>query len=202
MKRKRSWSLDIGGAIAIEAALALPIMAMTLLGTAYYVDAQTAARSAQSAAFGMGEYVSSRPSFRLSDLESASESVALLMEPYSAASTALRVTSVGPNAQGMMTVQWSVALMNKALPPLPTGSTYQFPSGSEIFAGVRGPREGAHPSIIVTEVQYRFSNPLSEVYEALNAGNILPRLMTISARTFTPSRHNGATVYTVASAAQ
>jgi Flp pilus assembly protein TadG len=169
---------DKRGVSAIEFALIAPILIMAYLGLAEVTLGMMASRRTAHLAASLGDLAAqsdSLTSANITDLFTIGNS---MMAPFRSDSTVLniRLTSVTMNASNQAVVQWSVA----------QGTTLPAYSKTkpDIISAITTNQIASGQSLIMTEVDYRYTSPL---------GNFLPGQSAFK-DTFYHHPRNGAAV--------
>ncbi len=146
----RTFASNQCGAILLEAAIALPVLIMILLGMVEFGDAFTASRKNAQVAQTAADLVSQQTNMTTVQANNIANVRTTIFQPYSATPSGLRVSSIIQNANNA-TVQWSRSW--GTLSALGNNSTFTLPSGL-INQG---------DTIIVAEASYAFT-PTIGVY--------------------------------------
>lgn len=132
------------GSILIEAAIALPVLVVILLGMAEFGEAFTVSRKNARVAQVAADLVSQQTNMTTLDANDIASIRTAILQPYNATSSGLRISSIIKNANNA-TVQWSRAWGNLAA----LGQNVAFALPSDLISQGK--------TIIVAEASYAFT---------------------------------------------
>jgi Flp pilus assembly protein TadG len=139
---------DERGAAAIEFALVAPVAVLLYCGFAELTMAMMAEQRAAHAASVMADLVAQTPSVSSADITDIFNISGAIMNPFSATTMKIRITSVVADASGVPRVSWSKG----------NGMT-AMTSGAAV-AGFPPTLLAVGDSVIQADVQYAYTSPL------------------------------------------
>ncbi len=139
---------DERGAAAIEFAIVAPVAILLYCGFAELTLAMMADRRAAHAASVMADLIAQTPSVSSADINDIFNVSSAIMNPFSATSMKVRITSVVADANGVPRVSWSKG----------NGMT-AFSNGAAV-SGFPPTLLAVGDSVIQADIQYGFTSPL------------------------------------------
>jgi Flp pilus assembly protein TadG len=136
---------DKSGLSAIEFALILPVMIVSYFGVAELGSFILADRKVTAVAATAADLVAQSAQITNSDMADIMESLNVIIQPFNAHDTQIRITSVTADAMGNTTVAWSDAVRTS---PRSVGSSFSAPAGLV----------PANQSVIVAEISFTYKS--------------------------------------------
>lgn len=140
---------NCAGIAAVEFALIFPLMIAFYFGAIETSHMLTANRRVTSVAYSAADITAQAMSVSNSDMSDIFAASSAILRPFSTTPLSIRISSVVADSGGVNKVAWSDGFQG---PALAVGSTVSLP------AGLTSPGT----SVIVAEVTYRYSSPISQ----------------------------------------
>ncbi|HEY4077377.1 MAG TPA: TadE/TadG family type IV pilus assembly protein [Rhizomicrobium sp.] len=153
------------GLAAVEFALILPIMLMLFLGTVELSLALTARADVTNLTSATADLVAQETGVNVADLQSVFAAASAILYPYASNAAQITLTSVVYNTTNanpnIGTVAWSKPNGTNALTHN-KGANFTVPAGIFVAPTAANPNPPATQSVIVSEVTYTYSSPVTE----------------------------------------
>jgi Flp pilus assembly protein TadG len=153
------------GLAAVEFGLILPVMLTMFLGTVELSLALTARANVTNLASTTADLVAQETGIKVADLQSVFAAANAILYPYSTSAAQITLTSVVYNTTStnplMGTVAWSKPNGTGAVAHSP-GANFTVPAGIFIAPTKTNPNPPAIQSVIVSEVKYTYSSPITK----------------------------------------
>jgi len=149
----KRFTRDRRGVSAIEFAFIAPVLIMVYFSIAELSLAMLAQLKVSHAASAVGDLVTQVSSITPAQLTDVYDASSSIIAPFSTTTMAVSVTSVSTDASGNATVTWSNA---QNMTALGKGAAVTLP------ANLLGPSQ----SIIMSEVKYTYTSPMSYLFKA------------------------------------
>ncbi len=141
------------GVSAVEFALIAPVMVLIYFGCIELSLLMRADRRVTSTASSLGDLTARLVTVTDADMQDLYNAATVLMEPYPAASTRMRITSVVDNGDGQTRVDWSDGFN---MTPYAPNTAITIPAGIVASPG----------SVIVAEVEFDYVSSVGMVLDA------------------------------------
>jgi Flp pilus assembly protein TadG len=153
------------GLAAVEFALILPVMLMLFLGTVELSLALTARADVINLTSTTADLVAQETGITVADLQSVFAAANAILYPYAPNAAQITLTSVVYNTSNanplMGTVAWSKRNGTGGITHNP-GANFTVPAGIFIAPTAGNPNPPATQSVIVSEVTYTYSSPVTK----------------------------------------
>ena len=149
----RSWlrfKRNTSGVAAIEFAMIVPIMVMLYMGAIEFGQALNVDRKVTSIASATADLVAQSKTVSQSDIQDIFKISKAIMEPYDDTSVSVVISSVTSDQDNNQSVDWSVSNIS--------GNAH---SQGGTIPGMSPNITEANTSVIVAEVQYTYTSPVS-----------------------------------------
>lgn len=146
----RRFMCDRGGLAAVEFALILPLMIAIYFGAIEITNMLVASRRVTSVGYTAADLAAQAASISNADMTDIFAASSAILQPFSTTPLQIRITSVVANASNIPKVAWSDGYQTS---PLAVGSNITLPAGLTT----------AGSSVIVAEVSYAYSSPISQM---------------------------------------
>ncbi|PKP82118.1 MAG: pilus assembly protein [Alphaproteobacteria bacterium HGW-Alphaproteobacteria-18] len=140
------------GVSAVEFAIIAPVMVLIFFGCIELSYLMRVDRRVTATAASLGDLTARLVSVTDDDMRELYNAANVMMQPYPASETRMRITSIVDNGNGQKRVAWSEGYR---IEPRPVGSVVMVPDGIV-------PQPG---SIILTEVEYDYSSSFGFVID-------------------------------------
>ncbi len=141
------------GVSAVEFALIAPVMVLIYFGCIELSLLMRADRRVTSTASSLGDLTARLVTVTDADMQDLFNAATVLMEPYPAGSTRMRITSVVDNGDGQTRVNWSDGFN---MTPYAPNTAITIPAGIVVSPG----------SVIVAEVEFDYVSSVGMVLDA------------------------------------
>ncbi len=141
------------GVSAVEFALIAPVMVLIYFGCIELSLLMRADRRVTSTASSLGDLTARLVTVTDADMQDLYNAATVLMEPYPASSTRMRITSVVDNGDGQTRVDWSDGFN---MTPYAPNTAITIPAGIVVSPG----------SVIVAEVEFDYVSSVGMVLDA------------------------------------
>lgn len=135
------------GVTAVEFAIIAPLMVLIFFGCIELSFLMRADRRVTATAASLGDLTSRLAAVTDDDMHELYNAATVMMQPYPAAETRMRITSIEDNGDGKKRVKWSDG---HEMTPRPVNSIVNVPDGIVPSPG----------SVILTEVEYDYTSSI------------------------------------------